>query len=232
MSADSETASYTSATAFSDNDRQPCPVRRRLHDTRSADDRFGRLRSPVTNSGGVKSQRAEANRRVGTTVAVANVSQGTLENCLPSSIRRHANRTVVDRSRRNRSSARSGRRSFQRLREVHAGPLFIGVLRHQPATTSVNADTAAAHSACDIGTRTGSTTVIDAVRETCPPRSPLTMNCSTTRRPPGYALNGLCPPGSRWARAMSSSPLRTVVPAPAHLRMRGATTHTGPSITA
>jgi hypothetical protein len=103
MSADSETASYTSTTALSDNDRQPCPVRRRLHDTRSADDRFGRLRSPVTNSGGVKSQRAEANRRVGTTVAVANLSQGTPENCLPSSIRRHANRTVVDRSRRNRS---------------------------------------------------------------------------------------------------------------------------------
>ncbi|HEY3006963.1 MAG TPA: replication initiator [Micromonosporaceae bacterium] len=54
MSADSETASYTSATALSDNDRQPCPVRRRLHDTRSADDRFGRMRSPITNSGGVE----------------------------------------------------------------------------------------------------------------------------------------------------------------------------------
>jgi hypothetical protein len=60
MSADSETASYTSATVLSDNDRQPCPVRRRLHDRRSADDRFGRLRSPVTNSSCVKSQRAEA----------------------------------------------------------------------------------------------------------------------------------------------------------------------------
>jgi hypothetical protein len=84
MSADSETASYTSATAFSDNDRQPCPVRRRLHDTRSADDRLGRLRSPITNSGGVKPQCAEANRRVGTTVATANLSQGTPENCPPS----------------------------------------------------------------------------------------------------------------------------------------------------
>jgi hypothetical protein len=58
MSADSETASYTSATALSDSDRQPCPVRRRLHATRSADHRFGRLRSPVTNPGCVRSQRA------------------------------------------------------------------------------------------------------------------------------------------------------------------------------
>ena len=37
----------------------------------------------------------------------------------------------------------------------------------------MKADTAAARSASDIGTRTGSTTVIDAVREPCPPKSTL-----------------------------------------------------------
>jgi hypothetical protein len=51
MSADSETASYTSATALSDNERTALSDRRRLHDRRSADDRFGRMRSPITNSG-------------------------------------------------------------------------------------------------------------------------------------------------------------------------------------
>lgn len=39
MSADSETASYTSATALSGSERQPCPVAGgALHDRRSADD--------------------------------------------------------------------------------------------------------------------------------------------------------------------------------------------------
>jgi len=170
--------------------------RRRLHDRRSADDRLGRLRSPVTNSGGGKSQCAEANRRVGTTVAVANLSQGTPENCLPSSIRRHANRTVVDRSRRNRSSADPdvdhpsgcGRctpvRSSSACQSPPAGEDFReSGHRRRPFRVRHRHQNRLQ-------------TVIDAVREPCPPRSPLTMNCSTTRRPPGYALNGSCPPAA------------------------------------
>jgi hypothetical protein len=44
------------------------------------------------------------NRRVGTTVAVTNLSQGSAPENWPSmSIRRPTSRTVVDRSRRNRS---------------------------------------------------------------------------------------------------------------------------------
>jgi hypothetical protein len=45
MSADSETASYTSATALWDSDRQPCPIRRRASMTRGTlmADRPGRI---------------------------------------------------------------------------------------------------------------------------------------------------------------------------------------------
>jgi len=48
MSADSETASYTSPTALWDSDRQPCPIRRRASMTRGAlmADRPGRISTP------------------------------------------------------------------------------------------------------------------------------------------------------------------------------------------
>ena len=65
MSADSETASYTSATALSDNDRQPCPVRRRLHDTRSADDHGPDEQLALVDQPGLESLRREVRTSYG-----------------------------------------------------------------------------------------------------------------------------------------------------------------------
>ena len=60
MSADSETASYTSATALSGSERQPCPIA-----------------GGACKTGCVKvAVCGDVNRRVGTTVATANLSPG------------------------------------------------------------------------------------------------------------------------------------------------------------
>jgi len=64
------------------------------------------MRSPITNSGCVKSQCAEASTAAsGRRWRQRTSVRGTPRELPPSSIRRRASRTPVDRSRRNRSSA-------------------------------------------------------------------------------------------------------------------------------
>src|SRR2546421_8885090 len=56
-----------------------------------------------------------------------------------------------------------------------AGLVVGGVLRPPGRKDLGKTDTAAARSACDIGTRAGPSTVTGAVHEPRPPRRPLTM---------------------------------------------------------